>query len=157
MGENKIKMRVVVQRVSQSNVKVSGEVIGEIKEGLMVLVSFVDEDNDTDLGWMTKKIINLRIFNDDEGKMNRSVQDVGGDILLISQFTLHGSTKKGNRPSFIKAAKPDFANVMYERFIKVLEQSLGKEIQTGEFGGDMKVSLINDGPTTIIIDSKDKE
>ena len=150
-------MRVVVQRVSQSNVKVSGEVIGEIKVGLMVLVSFVDEDNDTDLGWMTKKIINLRIFNDDEGKMNRSVQDIGGDILLISQFTLHGSTKKGNRPSFIKAAKPDFANVMYERFIKVLEQSLGKEIQTGEFGGDMKVSLINDGPTTIIIDSKIKE
>ena len=150
-------MRVVVQRVSQSNVKVSGELIGEIKEGLMVLVSFVDEDNDTDLGWMTKKIINLRIFNDDEGKMNRSVQDVGGDILLISQFTLHGSTKKGNRPSFIKAAKPDFANVMYERFIKVLEQSLGKEIQTGEFGGDMKVSLINDGPTTILIDSKIKE
>ena len=150
-------MRVVVQRVSQSNVKVSGEVIGEIKEGLMVLVSFVDEDNDTDLGWMTKKIINLRIFNDDEGKMNRSVQDIGGDILLISQFTLHGSTKKGNRPSFIKAAKPDFANVMYERFIKVFEQTLGKEIQTGEFGGDMKVSLINDGPTTIIIDSKDKE
>ena len=150
-------MRVVVQRVSQSNVKVSGKVIGEIKEGLMVLVSFVDEDNDTDLDWMTKKIINLRIFNDDEGKMNRSVQDVGGDILLISQFTLHGSTKKGNRPSFIKAAKPDFANVMYERFIKVLEQSLGKEIQTGEFGGDMKVSLINDGPTTIIIDSKIKE
>ena len=150
-------MRVVVQRVSHSNVKVSGEIIGEIKEGLMVLVSFVDKDNDTDLGWMTKKIINLRIFNDDEGKMNRSVQDVGGDILLISQFTLHGSTKKGNRPSFIKAAKPDFANVMYERFIKVLEQSLGKEIQTGEFGGDMKVSLVNDGPTTIIIDSKDKE
>ena len=150
-------MRVVVQRVSQSNVKVSGEVIGEIKEGLMVLVSFIDEDNDTDLDWMTKKIVNLRIFNDDEGKMNRSVQDIGGDILLISQFTLHGSTKKGNRPSFIKAAKPDFANVMYERFIKVLEQSLGKEIQTGEFGGDMKVSLVNDGPTTIIIDSKDKE
>ena len=150
-------MRVVVQRVSQSNVKVSGEIIGEINEGLMVLVSFVDEDNDTDLGWMTKKIINLRIFNDDEGKMNRSVQDIGGNILLISQFTLHGSTKKGNRPSFIKAAKPDFANVMYERFIKVLEQSLGKEIQTGEFGGDMKVSLINDGPTTIIIDSKIKE
>ena len=150
-------MRVVVQRVSQSNVKVSGEIIGEINEGLMVLVSFVDEDNDTDLGWMTKKNINLRIFNDDEGKMNRSVQDIGGDILLISQFTLHGSTKKGNRRSFIKAAKPDFANVMYERFIKVLEQSLGKEIQTGEFGGDMKVSLVNDGPTTIIIDSKDKE
>lgn len=157
MGENKIKMRAVIQRVSQSNVKVSGEVIGEIKGGLMVLVSFVDEDNDTDLDWMTKKIVNLRIFNDDEGKMNRSVQDVGGDILLISQFTLHGSTKKGNRPSFIKAAKPDFANVMYMKFIKILEQSLGKGIQTGEFGGDMKVSLINDGPTTIIIDSKSKE
>ena len=150
-------MRVVVQRVSQSNVKVSGEVIGEIKEGLMVLVSFIDEDNDTDLEWMTKKIVNLRIFNDDEGKMNRSVQDVGGDILLISQFTLHGSTKKGNRPSFIKAAKPDSANVMYMKFIKILEKSLGKGIQTGEFGGDMKVSLINDGPTTIIIDSKDRE
>ncbi len=150
-------MRVVVQRVSQSNVKVSGEVIGEIKEGLMVLVSFIDEDNDIDLEWMTKKIVNLRIFNDDEGKMNRSVQDVGGDILLISQFTLHGSTKKGNRPSFIKAAKPDFANVMYMKFIKILEKSLGKGIQTGEFGGDMKVSLINDGPTTIIIDSKDRE
>ena len=150
-------MRAVIQRVSQSNVKVSGEVIGEIKGGLMVLVSFVDEDNDTDLEWMTKKIVNLRIFNDDEGKMNRSVQDVGGDILLISQFTLHGSTKKGNRPSFIKAAKPDIANVMYEKFIKILEQSLGKEIQTGEFGGDMKVSLVNDGPTTIIIDSKNKE
>ena len=150
-------MRAVIQRVSQSNVKVSGEVIGEIKGGLMVLVSFVDEDNDTDLDWISKKIVNLRIFNDDEGKMNRSIQDLDGDILLISQFTLHGSTKKGNRPSFIKAAKPDFANVMYERFIKVLEQTLGKEIQTGEFGGDMKVSLINDGPTTIIIDSRNKE
>ena len=150
-------MRAVIQRVSQSNVKVSGEVIGEIKGGLMVLVSFVDEDNDTDLEWMTKKIVNLRIFNDDEGKMNRSIQDVDGDILLISQFTLHGSTKKGNRPSFIKAAKPDIANVMYEKFIKILEQSLGKKIQTGEFGGDMKVSLVNDGPTTIIIDSKDRE
>ena len=150
-------MRVVVQRVSQSNVKVSDDVIGEINEGLMVLVSFVDDDNNTDLEWMTKKIVNLRIFNDDEGKMNRSVQDVVGDILLISQFTLHGSTKKGNRPSFIKAAKPDFAKVMYEKFIKILEQCLGKEIQTGEFGGDMKVSLVNDGPTTIIIDSKDRE
>ena len=150
-------MRVIVQRVSQSNVKVSGEIIGEIKVGLMLFVSFVDEDNNIDLEWMTKKIINLRIFNDDQGKMNRSVQDVGGDILLISQFTLHGSTKKGNRPSFIKAAKPDLANVMYEKFIKVLEQFLGRGIQKGEFGGDMKVSLVNDGPTTIIIDSKNKE
>mgnify|MGYP006102110291 CR=1 FL=1 len=150
-------MRVVVQRVSQSNVKVSGEVIGEIKEGLMVLVSFVDDNTDGDLDWMSNKIINLRIFNDEDGKMNKSLLDVGGDILLTSQFTLHGSTKKGNRPSFIKAAKPDFANVMYEKFIKILEQSLGKGIQTGEFGGDMKVSLVNDGPTTIIIDSKNKD
>ncbi len=150
-------MRVVIQRVSKSNVEVSGEVIGEIKTGLMVLVSFVDEDTNIDLEWMSKKIINLRVFNDDEGKMNRSVQDVGGDILLISQFTLHGSTKKGNRPSFIKAAKPEYANVMYEKFIKVLERSLGKKIDIGEFGGDMKVSLVNHGPTTIIIDSKTKE
>tara|TARA_B100000959_G_scaffold285744_1_gene361538 strand:+ start:2177 stop:2629 length:453 start_codon:yes stop_codon:yes gene_type:complete len=150
-------MRVVVQRVSQSNVKVSGEVIGEIKEGLMVLVSFVDDDTDGDLDWMSNKIINLRIFNDEDGKMNKSLLDVGGDILIISQFTLHGSTKKGNRPSFIKAAKPDLANIMYEKFIKILEESLGKGIQKGEFGGDMKVSLVNDGPTTIIIDSKNKE
>ena len=150
-------MRVVVQRVSESNVKVSGEVTGKISKGFMVLVSFVDDDTDDDLYWMSNKIINLRIFNDEEGKMNKSLLDVGGDILLISQFTLHGSTKKGNRPSFIKAAKPEYANQMYEKFIEVLENSLGKKIQTGEFGGDMKVSLINDGPTTIIIDSKSKE
>ena len=150
-------MRVVVQRVSESNVKVSGEVTGKISKGFMVLLSFVDDDTDGDLDWMSNKIINLRIFNDEEGKMNKSLLDVGGDILLISQFTLHGSTKKGNRPSFIKAAKPEYANQMYEKFIEVLENSLGKKIQTGEFGGDMKVSLINDGPTTIIIDSKSKE
>ena len=150
-------MRVVVQRVSESNVKVSGEVTGKISKGFMVLVSFVDDDTDDDLDWMSNKIINLRIFNDEEGKMNKSLLDVGGNILLISQFTLHGSTKKGNRPSFIKAAKPEYANQMYEKFIEVLENSLGKKIQTGEFGGDMKVSLINDGPTTIIIDSKSKE
>ena len=150
-------MRVVVQRVSESNVRISGDVRGEIGKGFMVLVSFVDDDTDDDLDWMSNKIINLRIFNDEEGKMNKSLLDLGGDILLISQFTLHGSTKKGNRPSFIKAAKPEYANQMYEKFIEVLENSLGKNIQTGEFGGDMKVSLINDGPTTIIIDSKSKE
>ena len=150
-------MRVVVQRVSESNVRISGDVRGEIGKGFMVLVSFVDDDTDGDLDWMSNKIINLRIFNDEEGKMNKSLLDVGGEILLISQFTLHGSTKKGNRPSFIKAAKPEYANQMYEKFIEVLENSLGKKIQTGEFGGDMKVSLINDGPTTIIIDSKSKE
>ena len=150
-------MRVVVQRVSESNVKVSGEVTGKISKGFMVLVSFVDDDTDGDLDWMSNKIINLRIFNDEEGKMNKSLLDLGGDILLISQFTLHASTKKGNRPSFIKAAKPEYANQMYEKFIEFLENSLGKKIQTGEFGGDMKVSIINDGPTTIIIDSKSKE
>ena len=150
-------MRVVVQRVSESNVRISGDVRGEIGKGFMVLVSFVDDDTDGDLDWMSNKIINLRIFNDEEGKMNKSLLDVGGDILLISQFTLHGSTKKGNRPSFIKAAKPEYANQMYEKFIEVLENSLGKKIQTGEFGGDMKVSIINDGPRTIIIDSKSKE
>ena len=150
-------MRVVVQRVSESNVRISGDVRGEIGKAFMVLVSFVDDDTDGDLDWMSNKIINLRIFNDEEGKMNKSLLDVGGDILLISQFTLHGSTKKGNRPSFIKAAKPEYANQMYEKFIEVLENSLGKKIQTGEFGVDMKVSLINDGPTTIIIDSKSKE
>ena len=117
-------MRVVVQRVSESNVKVSGEVTGKISKGFMVLVSFVDDDTDDDLDWMSNKIINLRIFNDEEGKMNKSLLDVGGDILLISQFTLHGSTKKGNRPSFIKAAKPEYANQMYEKFIEVLENSL---------------------------------
>ena len=150
-------MRVVVQRVSESNVRISRDVRGEIGKGFMVLVSFVDDDTDGDLDWMSNKISNLRIFNDEEGKMNKSLLDVGGDILLISQFTLHGSTKKGNRPSFIKAAKPEYANQMYEKFIEFLENSLGKKIQTGEFGGDMKVSLINDGPTTIIIDSKSKE
>ena len=150
-------MRVVVQRVSESNVRISGDVRGEIRKGFMVLVSFVDDDNDGALDWMSNKIITLRIFNDEDGKMNKSLLDVGGDILLISQFTLHGSTKKGNRPSFIKAAKPEYANQMYEKFIEVLENSLGKKIQTGEFGGDMKVSLINDGPTTIIIDSKSKD
>jgi len=150
-------VRVVVQRVINSYVKVSGKVIGQIGKGFMVLASFIDDDNDVDLDWISNKIINLRIFNDEDGKMNKSLLNVGGDILLISQFTLHGSTKKGNRPSFIKAAKPEYANKMYEKLIQVLEQSIGKKIQTGEFGGDMEVSLINDGPTTIIIDSKNKE
>ena len=149
-------MRVVVQRVINSYVKVSGKVIGQIGKGFMVLASFIDDDNDVDLDWISNKIINLRIFNDEDGKMNKSLLNVGGDILLISQFTLHGSTKKGNRPSFIKAAKPEYANKMYEKLIQVLEQSIGKKIQTGEFGGDMEVSLINDGPTTIIIDSKNR-
>ena len=150
-------MKVVVQRVSDSDVKVSGNVIGKIGKGFMVLVSFINDDTDGDLDWMSKKIINLRIFNDEHGKMNKSLLEVDGDILLVSQFTLHGSTKKGNRPSFIKAAKPEYANQMYKKFIKVLESSLGKKIETGEFGCNMRVSLVNDGPTTIIIDSENKE
>ena len=150
-------MRVVVQRVSQSNVKVSGEIIGEIKEGLMVLVSFIDKDNNIDLEWMTKKIINLRIFNDDGGKMNRSVQELDGDILLISQFTLHGSTKKGNRPSYVRAAKHDLAIPLYESFIKLCEEKLPGKVKSGVFGADMKVELSNEGPVTLILDSKRKE
>ena len=150
-------MRVVVQRVKEASVSVSEKIIGLIDHGLVVFVSFVDDDTMDDLDWMSKKIINLRIFSDKDDKMNDSLLDVDGNILLISQFTLHASTKKGNRPSFIKAAKPDFANDMYQKFIKILEEKFGKSIQTGEFGADMKVGLVNDGPTTIIIDSRDRE
>ena len=150
-------MRVVVQRVKEASVSVSEKIIGLIDHGLVVFVSFVDDDTMDELDWMSKKIINLRIFSDKDDKMNDSLLDVDGNILLISQFTLHASTKKGNRPSFIKAAKPDFANDMYQKFIELFEKYLGKSIQTGEFGADMKVGLVNDGPTTIIIDSRDKE
>lgn len=150
-------MRVVVQRVKEASVTVSEKIIGLIDHGLVVFVSFVDDDTMDDLDWMSKKIINLRIFSDKDDKMNDSLLDVDGNILLISQFTLHASTKKGNRPSFIKAAKPDFAHDMYQKFIKILVEKFGSSIQTGEFGADMKVGLVNDGPTTIIIDSRDKE
>ncbi|MFD2203448.1 D-aminoacyl-tRNA deacylase [Shivajiella indica] len=149
-------MIAVIQRVSESQVKIDAEIKGQIGVGLMVLLGIEDADEQVDIEWLSKKIVNLRIFPDDLGVMNKSILDVGGDILLISQFTLHASTKKGNRPSYIKAAKPDFAIPMYEKFIGVLESELGKEIQTGEFGADMKVFLINDGPVTIIIDSKNK-
>ena len=150
-------MRVVVQRVKEASVSVSEKIIGLIDHGLVVFVSFVDDDTMYDLDWMSKKIINLRIFNDEDYKMNNSLLDVDGNILLISQFTLHASTKKGNRPSFIKAAKPDFANDMYQKFIRILEDKFGSSIQTGAFGANMKVCLVNDGPTTIIIDSRDRE
>ena len=150
-------MRVVVQRVKEASVTVSEKIIGLIDHGLVVFVSFVDDDTMDDLDWMSKKIINLRIFSDKDDKMNDSLLDVDGNILLISQFTLHASTKKGNRPSFIKAAKPGFAHDMYQKFIKILVEKFGSSIQTGEFGADMKVGLVNDGPTTIIIDSRDKE
>jgi D-tyrosyl-tRNA(Tyr) deacylase len=147
-------MRVVIQRVSEASVKVDGNIIGNIAEGLMILAGFEAEDSQKDLEWMSGKITKLRIFNDENGVMNISVKDAGGDILLVSQFTLHADAQKGNRPSYIKAARPEIAIPLYEKFIKQLEIDLGKPIQTGMFGADMKVSLINDGPVTILIDSK---
>lgn len=149
-------MIVVIQRVTESAVKIDGKIKAEIGLGLMILLGIEDADNQEDIEWLSKKIVNLRIFPDENGVMNRSVSEVGGEILLISQFTLHASTKKGNRPSYIKAAKPDFAIPMYERMIQVLESELGKSIGTGEFGADMEVSLVNDGPVTIVIDSKNR-
>jgi D-tyrosyl-tRNA(Tyr) deacylase len=150
-------MRVVIQRVLEASVKVEGAVIGQIQRGLMVLVGIVNEDDTTDIEWLSNKIINMRIFEDEQGVMNKSVLEVGGGILLISQFTLHASTKKGNRPSYIAAAKPDISIPLYEQMILQLEKDLGASIQTGSFGADMKVALINDGPVTITIDSKNKE
>src|SRR5690242_1332699 len=150
-------MKVVIQRVSRASVKVDGSITGEIGEGLLILLGIEDADNDEDIKWLSNKILNLRIFNDENGVMNRSVLENNGAILLVSQFTLHASTKKGNRPSYIKASKPDFAIPMYEKMIAQLEQDLGKKIQTGIFGAMMKVELINDGPVTIIIDTKLKE
>ena len=150
-------MRAVIQRVSEAAVKVDGETIGEIEQGLLILIGVGEDDADEDIDWLTSKLVNLRIFDDGEGLMNLSVKDVDGGILTISQFTLHALTKKGNRPSFIKAAKPDVAIPIYEKFKLKLELELGKPIQSGEFGADMKVSLVNDGPVTITIDTKNKE
>lgn len=150
-------MRVVIQRVSSSSVTIEGEVKGKINSGLMILAGFEETDNNEDIERLSSKIVNLRIFADAEGKMNLSIKEINGDILVISQFTLHALTKKGNRPSYIKAAKPEIAIPLYEKFIAQLEKDLEKKIQTGEFGADMKVELINDGPVTIIIDSKNKE
>ncbi len=149
-------MIAVIQRVSESSVKIDGNITGQIGQGLMVLLGIEESDGKEDIEWLSKKIINLRIFADENGVMNKSFLETNGDILLISQFTLHASTKKGNRPSYIKAAKPDIAIPLYERFIEALESELGKPIQTGEFGADMKVSLVNDGPVTIIIDSRNR-
>ncbi len=153
-------MRVVIQRVSEASVKIEGIINGSINKGMMVLLGVENEDakNAEDgIEWLSNKIINLRIFDDEEGVMNKSVIDVNGEILLISQFTLHASTKKGNRPSYIKAAKPEISEKIYTEFCKVLATKLGKPIQKGIFGADMKVSLINDGPVTIIIDSINRE
>ena len=149
-------MVVVIQRVSESSVKIDGNIKSKIGVGLMILLGIEDADSQEDIDWLSKKIVSLRIFPDEEGVMNKSLLDVGGEILLISQFTLHASTKKGNRPSYIKAAKPDTAIPMYEAMIQALKKELGREIGTGEFGADMKVSLVNDGPVTIVIDSKNR-
>ncbi|MBY5950813.1 D-aminoacyl-tRNA deacylase [Algoriphagus sp. NF] len=149
-------MIAVIQRVSEASVKIEAKIKSEIELGLMVLLGIEDADTEEDIEWLSKKIVNLRIFPDDQEVMNRSLLDVGGDILLISQFTLHASTKKGNRPSYIKAAKPPVAIPLYEKMIQALEIELGKKIGTGEFGADMKVALINDGPVTISIDTKNK-
>src|SRR5690554_3519865 len=150
-------MRVVVQKVTEAAVRVDQKEVSSIGKGLLILLGIEDADTDEDIDWLVKKIVQLRIFNDENGVMNLSVQDTGGDVLIVSQFTLHGNTKKGNRPSYIRASKPDFAIPMYEKFVKQLETDLGKPVQTGEFGADMKVALINDGPVTIMIDSKNKE
>ena len=150
-------MRVVVQRTKKASVSVSGVVLSAIDNGLMVLVGIEDADNEEDIAYLVKKICNMRIFDDNDGVMNLSVKDVNGDILAISQFTLHARTKKGNRPSYISAAKPEISIPLYESFVKALEVEMGKEIGTGEFGADMQVELINDGPVTIIIDSKNKQ
>jgi D-tyrosyl-tRNA(Tyr) deacylase len=150
-------MRVVIQRVSEASVTVDQKVVADIQKGLLIFVGIEDIDTDEDIGWLAGKIIKMRIFGDENDVMNCSVQDVDGDIIVVSQFTLHASTKKGNRPSYIKASKPDFAIPMYENFVKTLEKAFGKKIQTGIFGADMKVQLLNDGPVTITIDSKNKE
>ena len=150
-------MRVVIQRVSQARVTVDTRETGAIGEGLLVFLGIEDADDETDIQWLGNKILNLRIFNDEQGVMNRSVLETGGGILLVSQFTLHASTKKGNRPSYARASKPDLAIPMYQKLIEQLASDLGKEIFTGEFGADMKVRLLNDGPVTIVIDTKMKE
>ena len=150
-------MRAVIQRVAKASVTINGQIHGRIGPGLLVLIGIEDADSQEDIIWLSNKMVNLRIFNDDGGVMNRSVLEVGGDVLLISQFTLHANTKKGNRPSYIKASKPDIAIPLYETMIKQLTNDLGKTIATGIFGADMKVELLNDGPVTIVIDSKNKE
>lgn len=150
-------MRAVIQRVAEACVKVNGRVTGSIGKGLLILVGIEDADTQEDIDWLTKKIVGLRIFDDENGVMNLSVMEIGGSILAVSQFTLMASTKKGNRPSYIRASKGDFAQPMYEKFCKTLEKESGKKTEKGIFGADMKVSLLNDGPVTIIMDTKNKE
>ena len=150
-------MRIIVQRVSEASVRIDGKIVGSISHGLMVLIGIETSDVQSDAEYLIQKLVNLRIFNDKEGKMNLSLQDVGGELLAVSQFTLHASTKKGNRPSYIRAARPEQAIPLYTFFIEQAQKELTTKIQTGEFGADMKVSLINDGPVTILIDSANKD
>jgi D-tyrosyl-tRNA(Tyr) deacylase len=150
-------MKVVIQRVSKASVTINELKVASIKKGLLILLGIANEDNQEDINWLVRKIINLRIFNDQDGVMNHSLAEIDGNVIVVSQFTLHASTKKGNRPSYIKAAKPEIAIPLYHHFLKTLETALGKKIQTGQFGEDMKVELLNDGPVTISIDSKHKE
>jgi D-aminoacyl-tRNA deacylase len=149
-------MIAVIQRVTSASVTIEGKIKSSINKGLLILLGVEDADNQEDIEWLSSKIVNLRIFNDEAGVMNVSILDDGGDMIVVSQFTLHASTRKGNRPSYLKAAKPDIAVPLYEAFVKALELQMGKEVQTGEFGADMKVNLLNDGPVTIIIDTKNK-
>ena len=150
-------MKVVIQRVLKASVAIKENQVASITNGMLVFLGIVNEDTQEDIKWLSNKIVNLRIFNDDAGVMNKSITAINGNVIVVSQFTLHAATKKGNRPSYIKAAKPEISVPLYKNFIKQLEQDLGKPIKTGEFGADMKVELINDGPVTIIIDSKNKE
>lgn len=150
-------MKVVIQRVSSASVTINAKIVAEIQKGLMVLVGVEDSDTPEDITWLTSKIVNLRIFGDENEVMNLSVKDIDGDIIVVSQFTLHAATKKGNRPSYIKGSKPEIAIPIYEEFIAQMQKDLGKKVQTGVFGADMKVQLLNDGPVTIIIDSKNRK
>jgi D-tyrosyl-tRNA(Tyr) deacylase len=150
-------MKVIIQRVSKASVTIESEKVAEIESGLLILLGIVNEDTQDDINWLCNKISNLRIFSDEDGVMNKSLGETNGDAIVVSQFTLHASTKKGNRPSYIKAAKPNVAIPLYEAFVKQLEASLNRKVQTGQFGADMQVELLNDGPVTIIIDSKNKD
>ena len=150
-------MKVVIQRVSKASVTIENSVVASIGKGLLILIGIVEDDSQEDIHWLSNKIANLRIFEDENGVMNKSILDTHGDVIVVSQFTLHASTKKGNRPSYIKAAKPDVAIPLYEAFVKQLEVDLNKKVQTGQFGADMKIALTNDGPVTIVVDSKNKE
>lgn len=150
-------MRIIIQRVRNASVSIAGQLHSSIGQGMMILVGIEDADGDEDIAFLTKKVVNMRIFDDADGVMNRSVLDIDGEILVVSQFTLHASTKKGNRPSYIKAAKPDISVPLYEKFCAELSLALGKPVKTGVFGADMQCALINDGPVTIFMDSKNKE